>query len=183
MKQIVVILLVSLVSCKFVKAQGLQVNLTKFETVCELAEASVQIISGLPPFQIKWSNGKTASEITDLEPGSYYVKITSADSHDTTVYFNIEQLLCQPEPSNHFTPNDDNFNDTWSISRIHKFPDFALFVYNRWGQQVHTQVGTYYPWDGTSFGMPLPDATYYYILYPDKSNRKKILKGEISILR
>ena len=166
-----------------VKAQDLLVNFSKTERACELASATVNVISGAAPVHFVWSNGAISTSVDHLEPGDYSVKVTADNSKDTTVYFNIETIICEPKPENHFTPNGDGFNDTWSISRIENFPDFELFVYNRWGQLVHYQVNVYTPWDSRSLGLPLPDATYYYILYLEKNNRKNFIKGDISIIR
>lgn len=164
-------------------AQGLTVNFTKIERACELGQASVTIITAPPPVNYLWSNGAITNAIEGLEPGDYSVKVTADGGKDTTIYFNIEEIICEPIPETHFTPNFDGYNDTWSISRINNFPDFDLFVYNRWGQQVHHQSMTYIPWDGRSLGLPLPDATYYYILYFSKTDKNKFIKGPISIIR
>jgi gliding motility-associated-like protein len=166
-----------------IHSQGLSVEFTKNERECELAKAFVTVITGAPPVHFTWSTGATANEVKDLEEGNYEVYVKDDQNNDTTIYFTIETLVCEPNPSNHFTPNYDGFNDTWIISRIENFPEFELFVYNRWGQLVHYQSNEYTPWDGRSLTLPLPDATYYYILYPEKSNKKKIVKGDISIIR
>lgn len=165
------------------KSQNLLVNFNKTEKACELASASITVISGANPVHFEWSSGSISNSVDQLEPGDYSVKVTADNNKDTTIYFSIETVICEPSPDNHFTPNDDGFNDKWSIGRIENFPDFELFVYNRWGQLVHSQAKVYFPWDGRSLGLPLPDATYYYILYFEKSNKKNFIKGGISIIR
>ena len=92
-------------------------------------------------------------------------------------------MVCEPIPETHFTPNGDDYNDTWNITKINLFPDFELFVYNRWGQLVHHQKNEYIPWDGKTLIIPVPDATYYYILYLSKNDRNKFIKGPVSIIR
>lgn len=165
------------------KSQDLLVKFSKTENACELASATVNVISGAAPVHFEWSNGAISSSVNQLEPGDYYVIVTADNSKDTTVNFKIETIICEPKPDNHFTPNGDGFNDTWRIGRLENFPEFELFVYNRWGQLVHYQVNIYTTWDGRSLGLPLPDATYYYILYFEKSNKKNFIKGDISIIR
>lgn len=165
------------------KAQELSVKFSKTETMCELAKAEISIISGAQPINILWSNGSIMNSIDQLPVGTYSVEITDNLMRDTVIAFNIEEIICEPSPEGHFTPNADGYNDTWSIGRIEHFPEYELYVYNRWGQLVHHQLNQYIPWDGKSLGLPLPDATYYYILYLSKSDKKKLVKGDITIIR
>jgi gliding motility-associated-like protein len=177
--------ILSLVCVVFIttQAQDLSVILDKKEITCIPAEASITIITAPPPVHYLWSNGAVTSSIDALEDGVYSVTVTDDHSNDTTIYFNIYNPICEPNPATAFTPNGDGIYDTWSIGRLENFPEFDLYVYNRWGQQVHHQTGTYLPWDGRSLGLPLPDATYYYILYFSRTDLNKFIKGAVSILR
>ena len=176
---------IAILVCSFFKmeAQNLSVNLLKTDIECLLGKASIQIITGALPIQYLWSNGSVNSSIEELVEGDYSIKITADNSKDTIINFKIETLQCEPIPENHFTPNGDNYNDTWSINKINLFPDFELFVYNRWGQLVHYQKNEYIPWDGQTSIIPVPDATYYYMLYLSKKDRNKFVKGPVSIIR
>jgi len=165
------------------QSQDLSVTFNKLEVPCILAEASVTASTTSLPVHYLWSNGGITSSVAELQPGDYSVKVTADNGKDTTIFFKIEELICEPTPETHFTPNFDGYNDTWDISRINSFPEFDLFIYNRWGQQVHRQTSKYFPWDGTSLGLPLPDATYYYILYLDRADKKNFVKGAVSIIR
>ena len=165
------------------RAQDLFVNFSKTERACVLGKASVTATTISQPVHYLWSTGAVTDAIEELEPGDYSVTVTADNGKDTTIFFNIETLLCEPTPASHFTPNGDEYNDKWSIGGIGYFPDFDLFVYNRWGQQVHHQSSVYIPWDGKSLSLPLPDATYYYILYLSQSDKKKFIKGSITIIR
>lgn len=173
-------LLISFIS---IQAQNLSVSFLKNEQACILGEASINIISGTQPFQILWSTRSTSNTIEQLNEGNYSVTITDGLNQDTTINFVISTMTCEPVVETHFTPNGDEFNDTWNISRIEYFPNFELFVYNRWGQLVHSQVSEFMPWDGRSLTIPTPDATYYYILFLDRSNKKEFMKGDVSIVR
>jgi gliding motility-associated-like protein len=178
------IVIIFIASCfTTLQAQNLLVNFSKIEKDCFLGEASVTIVSAVQPVQILWSNNSILSSIDELEEGFYSVKVTDGNNDDTTIKFTIGPLYCEPIAQNNFTPNGDGYNDTWIISRLQYFPNFELFVYNRWGQLVHHQSNEYVPWDGRSLTLPIPDASYYYILYLDKSDKKKFIKGDVSIVR
>lgn len=166
-----------------VNAQDLMVTFSKTNKECDLGKASVHVIQGHPPYHYLWSDGSTGEYLNDLTAGDYSIKITDDLAQDTTITFTIEETVCEPYAENNFTPNYDGYNDTWSISRLENFPEFELIVYNRWGQQVHHQVNTYIPWNGTTLGLAVPDGSYYYILFFKKTDKNKFIKGEVSILR
>ncbi len=181
-KKIVIFSFLLITTFSFSQAP-LFVSLQKTDAFCFSGGASISIFSGTPPYKIAWGSGDTTYSINGLVPGSYSVYVKDAALKDTSIAFTIDNLTCEVAISNHFTPNDDGFNDTWGITNTVTFPNFELTVFNRWGQTVHQQTQTYKPWDGKSLGVNLPDATYYYIFYFDRSMKDKLLKGDVSILR
>lgn len=168
---------------KNINAQDLRVSILTQNVHCKNGSASLNINSGASPFHILWSNGSSSTEINDLTAGDYSVSISDDNNKDTIIYFTIKTDECEPIASNCFTPNDDGYNDTWNISGIEYFPEFDLYVYNRWGQLVHYQTNNFKPWDGKQFGINVADGAYYFILYLDKSNKNKFIKGDVNILR
>jgi hypothetical protein len=48
---------------------------------------------------------------------------------------------------------------------------------------VHSQKGTYTPWDGKWNGINVLDGTYYYVFYYDGGNKHDLVKGDVTILR
>jgi gliding motility-associated-like protein len=160
----------------------LSAELYKSEARCGNGSAEVNIISGLGSYTITWSTGVSGPLLSNAAPGDYTVHVKD-DSNDTLIVFSILDEECEVSISNHFTPNDDNYNDTWKLVNIDFYPDFDLFVYNRWGQLVHRQTQKYFPWDGTNLGVPLPDGPYYFVFYFDKNDKNRILKGDVNILR
>ncbi len=165
-------------------AQFITATIVTTKEECIKGSAEVKITNGAEPFTFLWSNGKTTREVRDLSVGDYWVKITDANNKDTTLFTTIESQECLPIAPNYFTPNDDGYNDTWSISHLDVYPEFELNVYNRWGQLVHHQSKEFTPWTGKSFGIiPVADGAYYYILFYDVSNKEKFIKGSVSIIR
>lgn len=141
-----------------------------------------------PPYAFNWSTGeKNTEKIVGLEVGNYWVKIVDAIGADTTLQFVIEEQQCELTPEIFFTPNGDGVNDHWYISYSQYFPNALVLVYNRLGQLVYENNGEYNAsnrWDGSDLlGIPLPVSTYFFIVYSDKSNKKKVRKGSVSIIR
>lgn len=137
-----------------------------------------------PPYTYLWSSGSEERIVSGLAPGNYSVKITDSTGNDTTVTVTISELPCEIGPSVVFTPNDDSFNDTWYINNIGYYPDNLIQVFNRWGQKVYESKGIYEPWDGKDLlSIPLPDNSYYYIIFNNKDDKEPSVKGTVSILR
>ena len=61
------------------------------------------------------------------------------------------------------------------------YPDCEVVVYNRLGSPVFSAKGYQNNWDGTYNGEQLPDATYYYVIKCEGT--EKVFTGPISILR
>jgi gliding motility-associated-like protein len=81
------------------------------------------------------------------------------------------------------SPNGDGINDLLYIESIDKFPNSELYIYNRWGSQVHYAKGYQNNWDGTWNGKALPDGTYFYLLNLHNPAQKENLSGYIQIHR
>lgn len=163
------------------------------KTPAECARGSaILTISGTEPndsISIVWSTGEqNVNQISNLNEGDFSVSISinpAADSIqvDTTLRFKIEKELCKVSVSNHFTPNGDDYNDVLQITYVNNHPNFEFEVFNKWGQRVHFQKSTYVPWDGKWAGTNVPDGTYYYVFFYDASDKNKLVKGSITILR
>jgi gliding motility-associated-like protein len=85
------------------------------------------------------------------------------------------------EIPNAFTPNEDGNNDTWDIKGIDTFPDCTIEVFNRWGAKVFVSKGYAAPWNGTLDNVPLPVATYYYLVKLGVENQ--VYSGTLTILK
>lgn len=84
---------------------------------------------------------------------------------------------------NVITPNDDGINDYWIIRNIDLYPNNAVHIFDRDGRLVFSKLGYDNSWDGTLNGSPLPEDTYYYVLYLDSNNGKEKLTGAITLVR
>jgi large repetitive protein len=160
-----------------------QIALNTSKEECYKGAAVIQVANATPSTTIIWSNGITnLNSIGDLSAGNYSVKVKEGNQ-DTTLYFSIVKEECKVLISNQFTPNGDGYNDKWQIAFVNNYPNMEVIVFNKWGQQVHRQIGDYSPWDGTHLGINVPDGAYYYVFYYDKNKQSNYLKGSITLLR
>jgi gliding motility-associated-like protein len=87
-----------------------------------------------------------------------------------------------PSVPDAFTPNGNNYNDTWVIPGLEGYNTKEMAVYSRYGTLVHYSSVYNNDWDGTllNSGSQVPDGTYYYILNLDGG---KQLNGYVYINR
>ncbi len=84
---------------------------------------------------------------------------------------------------NAFTPNGDGFNDTWNIEGLETYRNSVMNVYNRWGQLVYSNHGSYTEaWDGRRNGKDLPIGTYYYVITLNQDGKENV-SGDVTIVR
>lgn len=90
---------------------------------------------------------------------------------------------------NSFTPDQDEFNQTWGPVFTQGFDpfNFDLFVFNRWGEVIWESHDASKKWDGTYGvkGLDCPDGVYTWkISFKPKETDKKIsLTGSINLIR
>ena len=147
------------------------------------ASIDVTTFGGTEPYSFFWTTGSTDEDETGLPPGMYELTITDDNLCTQTFTFEIQinPDECLDIP-NTFTPNNDNYNDTWVIGNIDLYPNATVKVFNEWGNEIYTSVGEYLPWDGTHRGKPLPAGVYYYIIVLGNEEDNKYT-GTISIVR
>lgn len=140
---------------------------------------------GIPPYTYVWSNGSTQLDPGGLTPGDYMLILTDdhlcTDSFNFYVAINYEECL---EVPNTFTPNGDNYNDTWILGNIELYPNATIKVFNKWGNEVFASYANYAdaPWDGTFKGNPLPSEVYYYIIILNNPENNQYT-GNVTIVR
>ncbi len=105
------------------------------------------------------------------------------DTVERILSVNSDILFFAP---NAFTPDGDEFNQTWSfsISGIDEY-NFELLIFNRWGETIWETHDIHSEWDGTYHGKHVPAGTYTWIarvkdVYTDS---KKEFNGVIDVLK
>ena len=170
-----------------------QYSLTVQPETCSKGSALLFVsnIEANDSVSVLWSTGeKNVSAIHNLSAGNYFVRhilVHFRDSlrfvSDTTLPFLVEKKECPVYIDTYFSPNNDGYHDVMGITNTEYFPYFELLIFNKWGQQIHSQSNTYTPWDGKWNGAEVPDGAYYYIFFFDKNKRDHFLKNSVNIIR
>lgn len=81
----------------------------------------------------------------------------------------------------YFTPNNDGFNDFWTVDEMKYYPTMEITIFDRYGKLL-TKLNQSNPtWDGKLTQKPLPADDYWYILKIDNTQPER--KGHFSIIR
>jgi gliding motility-associated-like protein len=98
----------------------------------------------------------------------------SGESWSNNIQFEFDHRVYVP---NVFTPNGDDHNEYFEITKIGLYKNSELLVMNRWGKPVFRSRDYKNEWNGGD----LEPGVYYYMLSLKKTN--KIVRGTVSILK
>ena len=84
---------------------------------------------------------------------------------------------------NVFTPNGDGKNDVFHLESI-GVRDFAIEIFNRWGELVFESNDQYFQWDGNNKqGKECPAGVYYYVGQVSHPQDTRQLHGFVTLIR
>lgn len=150
------------------------------------ATLTVHPTGGIEPYTYVWGDGSEDQELIVENIGEYEVTITDSVGCSNTFSFAVEGdpiggNSCFKIP-NAFSPNGDNFNDTWKILGIEQFPLAHVQIFDRWGKLIIDKKNYESDWDGTIDGNELEMGSYMYIVNLN-SPKASVFKGIVSIKR
>ncbi len=125
----------------------------------------------------------------DGETGIYEIELVTTSElgcTDTMIYDLIvfpEVLIYAP---NTFTPDGDEFNQTWRVFMEGiDLQDFELLIYNRWGELVWESHDISVGWDGTYGGKIVPTGTYTWVIRASdmQNDGKYTYNGHINLIK
>lgn len=144
--------------------------------------AEILVWGGRSPYKYQWSEGNNTFMIQNKEKGTYGIKLTDANNCivDTAAKININLVQCLNIP-NAFSPNNDDYNDTWILRNIELYPNIQVNIYNIWNNLLYNSTGYTKPWDGTFHGNVCSEGTYYYTI--DLQNGDPAFTGSLTIIK
>lgn len=125
------------------------------------------------------------------EIGDYTVGLEATDGYDCVHLIsknNFIQIVEDGTPvggiylPSAFTPNNDGMNDVFRV-RGAITGDFAMSVFNQWGERIFYSESPNYGWDGNRYGRPVDSGTYTYLATAETPEGRQVLSGNITLLR
>jgi gliding motility-associated-like protein len=152
---------------------------------------------GATSYSWDFGDGQTSNE---ENPSHIYAGINSNILATLTVFSSlgctnsISVVISYKEETifyipNTFTPDEDEFNQTWGPVFSKGFDEFNfnLYVYNRWGEVVWESKDAKGRWDGTygKRGLKCPQGTYTWRIdyKPLETDEKLTITGQVNLLR
>ena len=130
--------------------------------------------SGDFEYAIDDENYQSSNQFTNLLSGTYTVSVRDKNGCGTST--NDVFLLMYPK---FFTPNGDNYNDTWSIRFSENEPQLFVKIFDRYGKLI-TTLKQNQTWDGTMNRQLLPSTDYWFVVIREDG---KEYKGHFSMKR
>lgn len=126
-------------------------------------------------------NEETAGYVVEL------IGISEFGCMDTfNMIISIKEELVVYIP-NTFTPDDNEFNQTFQPVFTSGFDpfNFHMYIYNRWGELLFESFDAAVGWDGTYQGELVQAGTYVWTIWfmREDSSDKEVMTGHISIMR
>jgi gliding motility-associated-like protein len=144
-----------------------------------------------------WNTGDSTSSIVVTPSSNSFYLVTVTDTTGCSASDTVWVFLLEADPCtgtsvdeaffipNAFTPNEDQENDNICLQGITGcIEEFRIEIYSRWGEKVFESVNKNFCWDGTYNGEKMNAALFtYYIDVTLLTGNKKIMKGNISLMR
>jgi len=157
------------------------VNLGPDTSLCsdEVLVLNANVTNG----SLLWSTGSTDETIEVSQTGIYSV---IAENVCGTVgdTISVSFYSCNIWFPSAFSPNSDGLNDIIRVrGTLFAFDDFALSIFNRWGQRVFYTENIYNGWDGKVNGTPEDIGTYFYMITYHLEGKRHMIKGDFQLIR
>jgi gliding motility-associated-like protein len=125
-------------------------------------------------YSLDGSKFQDSNEFLNIISGQYSVYVKDKNGCGTVA--DEVYLLMYPK---FFTPNGDNYNDTWSIRFSENEPQLNVKILDRYGKLI-TTLNQNESWNGTYNGQLLPSTDYWFVV--TRADGKEY-KGHFSMKR
>lgn len=155
------------------------------QTICFGEEAILEVKEG--DYSIYWENGSTSSKIRvkPMMDNEYKVVVTNKSGETKTHIFKvtIDKECTAIFIPTAFTPNGDGNNDVLMAQGV-GIQDFKIQIMNRAGTVVYESEDMSQSWDGMNINQSSSSEVFIYIIkYTDAHNNKRVLKGQVTLIK
>lgn len=158
---------------------------------CRGDSAELHIAAAIPDsFEIYWNKIPGGISQTIYKPGAYVVTVSDGNYcfiSDTITAIETQCATCHFYLPEAITPDENQWNDKFSLVSDCSPRIIRLQVFNRWGECMFDETSSNPEWDGKYNGEYVPGGVYVYamdVFYEEKGiTLRKRLNGALTVLR
>jgi gliding motility-associated-like protein len=131
-----------------------------------------------------WPDGSALQTFQVNEAGTYWVNVFDGICYNSDTII-IEPVNCDLFIPIVFTPNGDQYNESFYARASEDIYDFHLSVFSRWGELIWETFDKEGKWNGTHNGRSAAEGTFFWILkYKCLGAPQDFMKnGSVTLLR
>ena len=139
--------------------------------------------AGSGPFQFQLDNGpfQDAPIFYNVNGGLHTISVKDASGCT-----NLKGEVLIVDFPRFFTPNADDYNDTWNVIGLESQPNSKIYIFDRYGKLIKQISPISKGWDGTYNGTAMPSDDYWFTvdyIDPNRNNGEKTFKSHFSLKR
>ena len=127
------------------------------------------------------------TEYTFTESGTYIVTLKAKASPESDELpanpFKVTISESKLSFPNAFSPNGDQWNNTFKAKEYQSIVEFRAYIFNRWGQKLYEWTDPAGEWDGTYNGKVVKDGTYFLLVKAKGADgREYNIRKDVNVL-
>jgi gliding motility-associated-like protein len=131
-------------------------------------------------YQLDFGAFQTSPVFNNVSSGLHSITVKDANGCSSPITINNVLVIGYPR---FFTPNGDNYNDTWNIDGLKDQTASIIRIFDRYGKFLKEISPTGNGWDGIYNGQSMPSTDYWFVVdYADQNGFKKF-KSHFSLKR
>lgn len=183
------------------------VTVTDLTTTCDIT-ISTTVVLYSPHIEIVYSDAFASPSFITINvlgagSGNYEYQLDGGLFQDSNIFYDVtpgehevavrdKDGKCAPAPQNaiiinypkFFTPNGDNYHETWNIWNLEATnPNAPIYIFDRFGKFLKQITPSSKGWDGTFNGQPLPSTDYWFTVDYIEKGSTKTFKAHFALKR
>lgn len=130
-------------------------------------------------YQIDFGPLQESNVFQNVSSGVHTIKVIDANGCSSPLSTEVT-VINYPK---FFTPNQDNYNDTWNIFGLADQFKSQISIFDRYGKLLKQISPRGTGWDGTYNGQPMPSDDYWFLVEYEENGSLKEFKAHFSLKR
>lgn len=130
-------------------------------------------------YQLDYGPLQESNVFQNVGSGTHVIRVVDANGCSSP----LSQEVMVINYPRFFTPNEDNYNDTWNISGLANQSNAKIYIFDRFGKLLKQIRPRGKGWDGTYNDRPMPADDYWFLVEYEENGSSKEFKAHFSLKR